>query len=1087
MVDSPTPVAGAAPDEGPSEVYVRRYRGRKAFLALGIGLLIVLLVALAALWIARRPIATGFLEREFDRRGVEATYRLDRVGLRTQQISNLVIGDRRRPDLTARFAQIQTRIKWNGSVEVYRVVARGVRLRGRIVKGKVSWGQIDKLLPPPTDKPFALPDFVLDVADSSIALGTPFGALGVALTGTGNLSGGFKGKVAVASPRLIPGLCRIDKLRANLAVEVEARRPHVEGPLQVGRLICPKSRFEIVEPRFDINSRFNESFTRYDGSGRMAIRTLVAAENGLSAFVGDLTFRGDPTATYGSVKLAAQRSRLATIYAERTRLAGRYRLGVTGGTFVMVGDYGANNATLDPSMMASITGPLAAAATTPIGPVASAIGDAVRRTVANFNAVGEFRMVNFPGGGAARIGTAQVTGPNGARVAIGGGDGVTYYWPTGRIRVDGGVAMTGGGLPTGRIVIRQPRNGAPMSGVAHFDPYTVRGSRLAMAPIRFAAGRDGTTQVSTFAQVDGAFPDGRVRGLRLPISATLAANGGFTLGRGCAVVSVEYLKFRVLELGRTRLPVCADGQPSIVAQSPGGPLRVGARIDGLDLAGRLGETPMRVSADWARMVGGRRFSAADFAMRLGNPDSPIVFDANSLQGTFQGSGVSGTFAEADALVGRVPVQMSDANGRWRFYKGDLTVNGGATVSDRAAEPRFYPLRSENFRFTMAGDDIRAGGSLRHPASKALVSEVSIRHDLDSGVGNALLDVPGITFGEGLQPEELTRLSEGVIALVQGTVTGQGRINWTGSGNVTSSGEFSTANMDLAAPFGPVTGLTTTVRFTDLLGLETAPGQRAAIRNINPGIPVENGVLRYQLLPNQMIKVERGEWPFMGGRLILRETILNFSRPSAKRLTFEVVGFDANQFIQSFGFPGLELTGKFDGVLPMIFDESGGRIVGGRLDARAPGGNFRYTGTRPKAGIAAGVAFDLLGNLRYRSMTIRLDGELAGEFATRFAISDIAIGNEGGGGFVSSLVRRAFRKVPLKVNLSISGPFRALIQTAKGFKDPTDVIAPVMPFPLDAPGIVTESRTLRKEEDQTQTRPPNEKVEVSPQPPTGSER
>src|SRR5918993_3127958 len=185
MVNRPTDREGPLPEERSEIVRVRRYRGRRAFMIVGIGLLILLLVALAALWIARRPIATEFLEREFERRGVEASYKLDRVGLRTQQVSNLVIGDPRRPDLVARYAQIQMRLKWNGSFEVYRIVARGVRLRGRFVRGRVSWGQVDKLLPPPSDKPFALPNFVLDVADSSIALLTPFGPLGVALHGNG--------------------------------------------------------------------------------------------------------------------------------------------------------------------------------------------------------------------------------------------------------------------------------------------------------------------------------------------------------------------------------------------------------------------------------------------------------------------------------------------------------------------------------------------------------------------------------------------------------------------------------------------------------------------------------------------------------------------------------------------------------------------------------------------------------------------------------------------------------------------------------------------------------------------------------------
>jgi glutaconate CoA-transferase subunit B len=107
----------------------------------------------------------------------------------------------------------------------------------------------------------------------------------------------------------------------------------------------------------------------------------------------------------------------------------------------------------------------------------------------------------------------------------------------------------------------------------------------------------------------------------------------------------------------------------------------------------------------------------------------------------------------------------------------------------------------------------------------------------------LADVPGITFGDNLQPDQLTRLTEGVIALVKGTISGNGRIDWNSSGKVTSTGDFTTNGIDLAAPFGPVTGMRGTIHFNDLLGLTTAPGQLMTVGSINPGILVENGVIR----------------------------------------------------------------------------------------------------------------------------------------------------------------------------------------------------------------------------------------------------
>ena len=56
----------------------------------------------------------------------------------------------------------------------------------------------------------------------------------------------------------------------------------------------------------------------------------------------------------------------------------------------------------------------------------------------------------------------------------------------------------------------------------------------------------------------------------------------------------------------------------------------------------------------------------------------------------------------------------------------------------------------------------------------------------------------------------------ILRQLNGTIRGQGRIDWSAGGKVTSTGDFSTANLDLAAPFGPVTGLSGNMHFNDLL-------------------------------------------------------------------------------------------------------------------------------------------------------------------------------------------------------------------------------------------------------------------------------
>jgi len=1043
-----------------------------------LGLLVILALALIALglaWIWRVDIADDYVREELVRRNVTASYTLDRIGFRTQQVSNLTIGDPANPDLVARRATIQMRVKWNGSFEVYRVVARGVRLRGRLIGTRVSWGEVDRLLPPPDPtKPFTLPDLSVDLKDTTVALATAAGPIGFAVEGLGNLSGGFKGKLAVAAHALKPGACTLDQFRAFVDIGVIARRPQVKGPIGAVALDCPASDLHLAEPRLEIDSSFSEAFGSFDGKGRMTLASAEAGANGLAGVAGVVSFRGKPTDALGRINIAARQARLAEILAQRTNFAGAYRLNTAQGSLTVVGDYGSNAVALAPSLTAGLTDPLASADGTPLGPIAAALSTSIRRAASRFDVNGSLRLVNQPGGGAARIETAAVRSASGARIDVGeGGDGITYYWPSYRLRIDGNIATGGGGLPDARISLRQPRSGAPMSGFADIGPMAAGGARLTLATVRFAARPDGWTEVNTVALLDGLFSGGRVTGLRLPISGRFGAGGALRFGEGCLDTGFATLTAGSLQLGRTRLPICpANG--AILQKAAGGALAINAQARSVRLRGRMGESPFGLDSAQIRYANDR-FAANQTSVRMGQPDAPVIINAEALAGTITG-GPKGTFTGADAIIARVPLRLSEAAGNWNVRNGDVALDGALTLSDRAEPAKFYPLKSDDVRFTLANSRIRATGTLRHPPSGTRVTDVTIDHNLTTGAGDAVLDVPGITFGPGLQPEELTPLTEGVIALVRGALSGQGRIAWTGGGEVTSTGEFTTRDMDLAAAFGPITGMSGTIRFTDLLGMETAPGQVMALESVNPGILVENGVIRYQLLPDQLVRIERGEWPFMGGRLILRETILNFGRPSAKRLTFEVVGLDARTFVDSMGFKELSASGTFDGVLPMIFDDEGGRIVGGRLDSREGGGTLAYNGVvnRANLGMIGGFAFDALRDLRYRSMIIRLDGYLDGEFATRLTIEGVGLGNTSTQQFL-----RSVNRIPFNFNVTIKGPFRALIATAKSFSDPTKVIEPALPRPLDeVPDIIVETRRREEEQQQTQT-PVEEQVTPTP--------
>ena len=143
----------AVQEEPAASLRPRSRRARAALLVL-LGVIGLMLVAL---WLARKPIATNFIDRELERKGVPARYEVKRIGFRTQRLEGVSIGDPSNPDLIADWVEIDLRPTL-GTPEVREVRAGGVRLRGRLVNGALRLGAIDRLLPGPTAKAFRLHD-----------------------------------------------------------------------------------------------------------------------------------------------------------------------------------------------------------------------------------------------------------------------------------------------------------------------------------------------------------------------------------------------------------------------------------------------------------------------------------------------------------------------------------------------------------------------------------------------------------------------------------------------------------------------------------------------------------------------------------------------------------------------------------------------------------------------------------------------------------------------------------------------------------------------------------------------------------------
>ena len=1018
---------GEALDQAP----IRRKRWPRVLVIVGA----VVLVAVGGLWLTSNTIVDNIIGSQLKDRGIAGSYTIESSGLSRQVLTNLVIGDPAHPDLTIERAEV-TILPRFGFPAIGEIKLVRPRLYGTYKGAKLSFGSLDKVFFTGSKEPIRLPDLDLNIEDGRARIVSDYGEIGAKLGGKGNLQGGFAGELAAVAPALAMSDCAAKDASIYGTITVSAGRPRLQGPVRLASLDCAGAAAKLAQAGIQADVTLDETLD--GGDAKLSLKSGAAAYGGNRAQgVGgtlDLTYR--KAALTSRYDLAAHGVSTPQLSAGSLGAKGMLRAGASPFHAESEGEVSGADLIPGPELDKALGAAQASAKGSLAEPMLAQMHSALVRQSKGSRLAADFVVRSKDSGTTLVIPKGRVTGGSGdvllslTQGQILGGNGAP-------LRLAGNFATGGAGLPRIEGRMEQSGNGTTLIRGSMAE-YRAGTSRLALPELALAQARNGTLGFTGRALASGAIPGGSgaggsVEGLDVPLDGRWEPGRAFELWRGCRQVRFASLAYAKVRLEGRAILLCPVGGAAIVRSDAKG-MALSARAPALDLSGQLGDTAMHI-ASGPVMVSGAKLSATALTLTLGSGKVPtrLAFaSVDTVPG--KGKGMSGTFSGAIGAIESVPFDLQDGTGRWHFEDGRLAVSGmGFTLLDSAQVDRFAPLIAQDATLELADNRITAHAALREPKSQRIVTEVAIVHDLGTAKGNALLSVPGIVFDNGLQPAAITPLAVGVVANVRGRVIGDGRIDWTAD-KVTSHGKFSTEGLDLAAAFGPVKGVAGTIEFTDLLGLVTAPDQQLKIASINPGIEAEDGRMSFALLPDGVLAVNDAEWPFLDGKMRLMPTTMKFGAAEIRRYTLKMEGISAARFIEKMELGNLSASGTFDGQLPLLFDANGGRIEGGSLISRAPGGNVSYVGelTYKDLSTMGNFAFQALRSLDYKRMQIWLDGDLGGEIVAKVQFNGVSQGK----GSKSNFITKQLARLPIKMNVNVRAPFFALISSFKSFYDPS---------------------------------------------------
>jgi len=332
------------------------------------------------------------------------------------------------------------------------------------------------------------------------------------------------------------------------------------------------------------------------------------------------------------------------------------------------------------------------------------------------------------------------------------------------------------------------------------------------------------------------------------------------------------------------------------------------------------------------------------------------------------------------------------------------------VADTTSAPRFAPLALQG-KVDLAGRRLvfaldaaagGAGGETQH------VAHIDGAHDLDTSEGEAALALDKLTFAQGaLQPDMLLPLLRGTITRASGAVGGKASFAW-GAQGFRSEANLALYDLGFHAGFAELQGVNGKVALSSLFPLETAAPQEIRVRTMDVGLPLADGVLRFEFAKGIDIRVREASFPFLSGKVFLEPFELG---RGAKKITLAFDQVDLKELLELVDIKGLAGTGRLTARVPVIFEGDRQIIKDGHAEAEAPGGSLTYKNPEAAANAKGGeteILFKALDDFRYSALSVDLAGPLDGTLSLKVHLK----GNN----------PALYSGYPVELNVSTEGPF-----------------------------------------------------------------